>query len=245
MIWVHPDKNFDQESKTLVKIQIDNSRELGWRDKDIMLFTNFDYEYDGLKATVVGNDAFCDIKPVSTKLTSILKLFELGYIKDETYWVHDLDCYQLVPFKKNEILLDTADMALCDYGRKKNKWSGGSIFFKYKARDIFEKQHEIMVEYKCIDETALLSLTRSDPEVLARIRKLNSTYHFLPFNVRNNYRFANKPLRIAHFHPGKYEKRTQMMTSKNLFEFYCGNNKAGVQLIPDRLIKIFNKHGIK
>ena len=243
MVWIHPDKNFDEESKALIKIQIDNSRDLGWKDEDILLYTNFDYEHDGLRAIVIDDDAYCDIKSVSTKLTTVLKLFELGQIKDDIYWLHDLDAYQLVPFK-DEIVLDTADMALCDYGRKHNKWMGASIFFNKKAKDIFERQNKTMVEYKCVDETALYSLTSQNPEIQARVRKINSTYCFLPFNLGNNYKQCTKPLRVAHFHPSKYEKRTKMMTSKNLFEYYSGNNKIETQLIPDRLIKIFNKHGI-
>lgn len=246
MMWIHPDKKFDDETKTLVKIQIDNSRELGWKDKDIMLFTNFDYEYGVIKANVIGDDAYCDYMPIGTKITTLFKLFDQGYIKKHTvYWMHDFDCYQLIPFKKNDIILGKVDMALCDYGRKKNKWSGGSIFFKSSAKDIFEKQLKIMTEHKCVDETALYSLTTQNPDIHARIKKLDSAYHFLPFNIKRNYRNCLKPLRIAHFHPLKSETRILQTPDENLFQWYCGNNKINTQLIPDRLIKIFKKHGTK
>ena len=88
-----------------------------------MLITNFEYKYKGIKATVIGDDAYCDYMPFGTKITTLFKLFDLELInKGEIYWMHDFDCYQLIPFEKNEIVLTDVDMALCDYGRKKNKW---------------------------------------------------------------------------------------------------------------------------
>jgi len=246
MVWIHPKKGFDLESKTLVKIQIDNSRELGWKDEDIMLFTNFNFEYKEIKATVIEIDAYCDYMPISTKITSLLKLISLGYInKRNVYWIHDFDCYQLIPFKNGEIVLGNADMALCDYGRRKDKWSGGSIFFKYNAKDIFVQQSEIMLKYHLVNEKAFDILTNQNPKLLKRIKKLDPAYHFLPFNIRNNYRFCLKPLRIAHFHPFKSEARIGQKPDENLFQWYCGKNKINTKLLPDRLIKIFNKYGIK
>lgn len=48
LIYTNADKEFSEENKTLVKIHIDNSLELGWDRKDILLYTNFPYEYNGV-----------------------------------------------------------------------------------------------------------------------------------------------------------------------------------------------------
>lgn len=251
MVWANPYKAFNAEESVLVKLQIDNSRELGWDDEDIWLFTNFEYEYDGIEAKILPDEACCHYKSNSTKIPSLLEIFKKGYIEEGgRYWIHDFDCYQLVPIKEDEVFFDGIDLSLCDYGRRRDKWSGGSLFFTKSAEDIFKEQYKIMDEHKCVDEPALKKLLRSKPKMRSRVRKLNSAYHFLPFNVKHNYAECTKPLRIAHFHPYKYEKRAAMRDSKgkeskNLFEFYCGGNKADLQLIPDRLIRLFNKHGIK
>jgi len=201
MVWANPYKAFNAEESVLVKLQIDNSRELGWDDEDIWLFTNFEYEYDGIEAKILPDEACCHYKSNSTKIPSLLEIFKKGYIEEGgRYWIHDFDCYQLVPIKEDEVFFDGIDLSLCDYGRRRDKWSGGSLFFTKNAEDIFKEQYKIMDEHKCVDEPALKSTAMRDSK-------------------------------------GK--------ESKNLFEFYCGGNKADLQLIPDRLIKLFNKHGIK
>ena len=39
-----------QKIDTLIKAQIENSLELGWRAKDIILLANFDYRFMGIKS---------------------------------------------------------------------------------------------------------------------------------------------------------------------------------------------------
>lgn len=238
--YINPKKEFDENNGKLVKVQIDNSLELGWKTEDIILVTNFDYEYNGIKALVVSDDAYCDYSPISTKVNVVLRLFELGIIKDELYWVHDLDAFQLVKIPELEINLEGKDMALCDYGRLP-KWAGGSIFFNKNSKDIFEKIKIIMYEREAVDENALTYLTTNDEELKKRIKKNNISYNFLPNNLRSCYKIAIKPIRVAHFHPfgGKIK-----LEIENMLDFYKGKNKLNVSLIPERLVKILNKHEI-
>ena len=42
----------------LIKVQIDNSLECGWDPKDIIIATNFDFKYKGVKTYVL--DEICD-----------------------------------------------------------------------------------------------------------------------------------------------------------------------------------------
>ena len=50
LIFISPAGGFPKEHEELTKMQIDNSLELGWKPEDILLVTNFDYEYRGIKA---------------------------------------------------------------------------------------------------------------------------------------------------------------------------------------------------
>jgi len=242
LIFISPKKWFDDESSILVKIQIDNSLDLGWKRDDIMLVTNFDYEYNGIKSLIVEDKYFCEYSPISTKLTTLIGLIELDIIKEnELYWCHDFDAFQLEQIQESDIELGEADMALCDYGRL-DKWAGGSMFFKKSCKDILDKTKEIMDERKAVDENAITHLTRTDENIKKRIKKMNISYNFLVYNLHACYKMAIKPLKVAHFHPfGGMVK----MNIQNTLEFYKGNNKINTPLITKRLIKIFNQHGVK
>lgn len=150
MIYISPTGSFDNprpdltsnDAGPLAKVQIENSLALGWKKEDILLFTNFDFQYGEIKANVLKNVEFFERKPQASKINAIVKLFEDGTIKDgEMYWFHDLDAFQLEPINEAEIDLSDDNIALTDYGGIKfggtDRWSTGSIFFKLGSRDIF------------------------------------------------------------------------------------------------------------
>lgn len=240
LIWIHPTKWFDKESEILVKVQIDNSSELGWKKEDILLVTNFNYEYGGVKALVVGDESYCDHSPISGKVSTIVNLFDRGLIGDELYWSHDFDAFQLEVIPESEIALGETDMGVCPFARKP-KFAGGSLFFKKSARDIFEKINEVMDEHKAVDENALTYATDKDAELKKRIKVMNISYNFLPYNVVSCYRMAVKPIRVAHFHPFGVIRQ---LGGQNGLEFFKGKNKLNRPLITERLIKIFDTHGV-
>lgn len=97
-IFISPQKQFYDESLVSVKIQIDNSIDLGWKREDIILATNFNFEYNGVKSIVVSDHNYWlqDIR--QSKHTTILELIGRRVINNlvntELYWFHDLDAYQ-------------------------------------------------------------------------------------------------------------------------------------------------------
>lgn len=236
LIYVNPRQDFDEETKILAKIQIDNSLNLGWKKEDIILVTNFPYEYRGIKAFLVPGDTFCVYGATASKANVIVWLFENGIIKKELYWNHDFDAYQLVALAESELDLEDADMALADYGRMP-RWHTSSVFFKQTAVDIFKLIKETVYEFKLHnEEDALFMLTENNTqEIGKRIKKINITYNFWGGNIKSTYPMADKPLKCVHFHPDSY----------GLDEFMYGKNKINKILIDDRLIKLFNKHGLK
>lgn len=249
LIYISPTGSFDNDRPDLTdndagflaKVQIDNSLELGWRKEDILLFTNFDYEYKGVKASVLKDVEFFERKPQATKINAIVKLFENGAIKKkQLYWFHDLDAFQLYPITESELGLEAVDVGLTDYGRLP-RWNTGTIFFKNSSIDIFYQIKEVMYKDNLDEERALGKLTKEDPNIRKRIKKMNKTYNFTPFNLRSCYKMADKPIRIAHFHPRGEVKKLGIERS---LDFYKGENKLQIPLITERLIKIFNNHGI-
>lgn len=216
MVYVNPKRQFLEEPEKLVKIQIDNSLELGWELKDIILMTNFPFEYSGIRADYVNDDNFCDFRPLSTKTITVSNQI---FLDDDIYWVHDLDCFQLEKFNIN---LDGYDLGCTDYGWSR-KWNLGSYFYTTRAKDILNKIRETIYKIRNEDERAFMHIT---PSVENRIKRLNITYNLGYQRIDENYQRADKPLKVVHFHPGRHLKRFK-------------------NILSDRVTKIFNKYGYK
>lgn len=215
MVYVSPQKEFNRESSFLVKLQIDNSYQLGWESKDIILLTNFPYEYGGIKSTIVSDKNYCDFRPLSVKTITVAN----SDLSD--CWVHDLDAFQLEKF---DIDMDF-DLGCTDYGWS-TKWSLGSYFYTKRAKDILEKIRDTIYEIHNEDERALVHLT-SQGLFVDRIKKLNITYNLGMRNIEENYKRAEKPLKVAHFHP----------TRVGLFDKFK-------PILNKRIIKLFYNYGI-
>ena len=244
LIYVNP-YGFDAESSKFIKIQIENSLELGWKPEDIVLVMDFPYEYNGVKATVV-TKGYCPIKKEASKITTIVHLFDIGFFEENTiYWSHDLDAYQLEPITESELELEGVDLGLTDYGRKPN-WQMGSFFFKKSAEDIFRAIAARIApgldenRRERHDETAIQYLTDNDiGNINARIKRLNNTYNFGMRRIALCYERAIKPLRVLHFHP--FHPRNKGLDTLGIA--LHGKNSLNFPLMNERLIKIFNHYG--
>lgn len=231
---ISPSKDFcNDEHKMSAKIQIDNSIELGWKREDILLATNFDYEYNGVKSIVIGDESYCSHHWPATKIYTIVHLFKAGLIKPDLYWYHDFDCFQLAPFADIETDMASVDMGLTNYGRMPRLCSA-SMFFRETAGDIFDRLKEKIDKSRTNEEDGIMRMINNNVETLGkRIEKLNITYAFHKFNLWHCYNRAAKPIKAVHFH-----------LTPDKFDFYVrGNNPMNMVLIPERLIEIFKKHG--
>jgi len=237
LIYVSPEKEFNDDHKRLVKLQIDNSISLGWKIEDIVLVTNFEYEYRGVKSTVISDNAYCKFFYPTTKLYSIVELFEKVLIEDELYWYHDFDCYELNNIIEEEVKEEMGDcvIGVSNYCQRPRLCSA-SMFFNNKAKNIFEWLKGECARDRINEERALMRAYYGKDESLSKqIKMVNTTYAFHKFNIVPTYKTTKKPIRVAHFHltPDKYE-------------FYVeGKNKLKMSLIPERLIKIFKTYGFK
>lgn len=224
LIYFNPEKKFTPEYVDLTRIQIDNSLSLGWKPKDIILVTNFEYEYRGIQALVVGKgnyEMFDQNK--SSKIPIINRLFADGLIEDELYWFHDVDAFQLVPF---EMSLEK-DAGFTNHGWSK-RWNAGSFFFKKEARDIFERIWEVMGQRNSNEQDALTYMWENNIDgINNRYQRINITYNVGIYYIPGNLKRAQPPLTVAHFHPHK----------KRHFDLFK-------ELLPERLLKIFANYGI-
>lgn len=274
IIYVNPIKGFKPEIETQFKIQIENLLELGWKKEDIIIATNFDWEYMGIKSFVVDDDLYFKPDPRSIKCIAVARLFERNQIfEDNTlYWMHDVDHFQQLPVTEEEIVkeMGDCDFALCDYGRR-IKYNCGSIFFRKSAGDIFIKMRDMVMEQRELhpeteEERALMILVtnnsnwawrssigaensfqdagRTDTEeIKKRIKKLHITYNFADYNMTSLWRMCDGRPKTAHFNPF-FEKITRSNPTGCRLNFFLGDNKLGIPLLNERLLKIFARHGL-
>lgn len=230
-----PDYEWQQEVEPLLKIQIDNGLRF-WKREDILLVTNFEYEYNGVKALVIEDWNYCEFKPTVSKVLAILRLFELDIIKDETYWFHDLDAFQLQPL---DFTL-TKDMALTDYGittirpSYNKRWSTGSWFFRRESIDIFQMILERSLKDGINEEASLGRIIKNDSSLRNRIEKINISYNFATRkrDIEKTLEIAIRPLKVLHFHPSDTRKLSNGMT----------NMEYAMSVMPEELQDIFKKN---
>jgi hypothetical protein len=200
---------------------------MGWRPKDILLVTNFNYEYNGIKSIIVDDYEFFD-QNRSTKIPAINQLFDDGIIQEnDSYWFHDHDAFQLVPF---DIKLKD-DAAFTDHGAFSKSWNAGSFFFKKNAKDIFEDIWKIMNQKNWNEQNSLTFMWQNNiNNINSRYTLLDPSYNIGIYKIDENIIASKLPIKVVHFHPHK----------KRHFELYKSRN-----LLPERLLKIFSKYGIK
>ena len=257
LIYLNPSKAFidyswGNENETLAKIQIDNSLALGWKKADIMLITNFEYEYRGIKSMVVSDELFCELRNTATKILVILHLFDQGLIGDDLYWFHDFDAFQLEKITEEELDLGKSPFALTDYGKsiisesRSRRWSTGSIFFRKESEWIFRMIKDKVYQYQNNEEVALLVLTRRNRgNINEVIKKLNITYNLATRyrDVSACYEMADKPLKVIHFHP--FDKRwLHTELGDNIACCVYGKNRLKRVLVSRRLKNLFKKYNI-
>ena len=249
MIYINPERMFKEECRynydQMIKVQIDNSLDLNWKKEDILLVTNFHYEYNGVKSLVVSDDLFCDFDMTSTKVPVIKFLFDSGIIGDELYWYHDLDAYQNQVIEENE--LDVFHLGLTTYGYK-IAWNCGCLYFKKPAEDTFNVWHSEVFRKRFrnrCDEKVLLSLTSNDH--INQYKTLNHTYNFNFKYTYVSYESAIKPLKVLHFHPMEFPRgaNNKLLDHTNLDVFMYGKNLTKLPFMSERLIRIFHDHNIR
>jgi hypothetical protein len=261
MSYVHPDRAFVgdpfEEADILPKIQIENSLELGWKPEDILLVTNFDYEHEGVKALVVGDEVYNNVKRTATKIKVIIELYKRDLVNG-LFWFHDLDAFQLEEISDEEVmaLLKNHDLALTDYGitnfrpsmrlGRNKRWSTGTLFFNEGSKYVFDIWQKAIDDYGENEEIMLLEVLKKKryQPLKNRINRLNITYNFASRkrNVPETYSIADKPIKVVHFHP--FDKRPVYEDNDNINVFVHGKNGVGKPLITDRLTRLFKKYGV-
>lgn len=175
----------------LVHAQIENSLEVGWPKEKILIMSNFDFEFMGVKPRQCSLNNFC---LTGSKMFGVWSAFQMGLIIEEI-WSHDLDAWQNVWFEAPEFL----DMGIVPYST--SRYNGGSVFFKPVAKDIVEKIVNIMNSQSSPKEEPVLNKLLKSKEYKDRVTVLNNTYNVGCSGFVKRYMRSDKPVRVCHFRP--------------------------------------------
>lgn len=175
----------------LLKAQIENSLELGWIAKDIILLSNFDYEFMGVKSVNISLNKNC---LTGSKMYGMKYLFENNMVND-IIWAHDLDCWQNVPF----YCPDFKEVGIACYST--SKYNGGSIFWKKSAKDIVYKIIDIINKGGENKEEPTLNKILKSKEYKGRVTNVDNTFNVGCSGYVKRWDRSIKPIRVCHFHP--------------------------------------------
>ena len=178
--------------ETLLKAQIENSLELGWSVGDIIIYSNFDFEFMGVKTEIVELNDFCF---TGSKMFGLKHLFNSREI-DDVVWAHDLDAWQNCPFRCPDF---GGDVGCAQYSTP--KYNGGSIFWTPKSKDIIDEVVKRLTEDEETKEEPTLNRVFKSGEYKERISIVDHTYNVGCSGYVPRFERSIKPIRVCHFHP--------------------------------------------
>jgi len=207
-----------------LKAQIDNSLQLGWPKDDLILVTNFDYEFLGVKARRM------DLEPgkclTGSKTFSTLLLLKEGL--KEPLWTHDLDAWQQVPF----VLPDFKDVGVTTYSQAR-KINGGSMFVRSTAQDMIQEVSDEIQRIESKKEEPIIRHVLNLDKFKDRVTIVDQTFNVGCSGFWKRYYRAIKPIHVFHFHPempGTRERITMALDENNN------------PVMDDRLKGVFQKY---
>ena len=178
--------------EVLLKAQIHNCIEVGWKPDNIILLSNFVFEYMKVKTRLAKLNDFCW---TGSKLFALKWYMEKEKVKD-IIWAKDLDCWQNIWFDCPKF---DGDVGASQYSNP--KFNGGSIFWKSQAKDIIDEVLSIITTNKAVNEEPTLNKVFKSKEYKDRVSVLNYTYNVWCSGFVPRYERSKKPIHVCHFHP--------------------------------------------
>lgn len=211
-----------------LKAQIENSYDLGWNKHDLIILSNFDFKYMGVKTVNIKLNDFC---LTGSKMFGIKWLFD-NYKTKEIVWAHDLDVWQNNFFSQDDlkygenfyseknpniINFDEYDVGASFYSRP--KYNGGSIYWKISALDIIEKIIKRILDKKEKHEEPTINKIFKSEEYKNRVATLSYSMNLGCSGFVPRFQRAEKPIKVVHMNVlNRLAWETHTMDRNNLGE---------------------------
>ena len=177
---------------SLLQAQIENSLEVGWTPENIIILSNVDFEFMGVKTQIAPMTDFC---LTGSKIFSLKWYFENNEIKD-IIWAKDADCWQNIWFDCPEF---DGDVGASQYSNP--KFNGGSIFWKPSSKDIISRIVQELTENSEVSEEPTINKIFKSKEYINRVNILNYTFNVGCSGFFERFTRSEKPIHVSHFHP--------------------------------------------
>lgn len=211
-----------------LKAQVDNSIRLGWKPNDIIIGTNFNFEYNGVKNYELKN--ICYHNPFFNKFYGMLELMESN-ILDDDFWFHDQDAWQINKFNFPKF---NGEIAGCTYVYTP-EWNTCSMFIKKSAIDIIRYIVEFMEmnsNFKVDSDENWIAFLRRNSEISNYFSTINNKFNVGRTHMEDRYKAAELPICVIGFQP-------QVDKSVKVFE---GGNSLNVNLIDKEFNDVLLTH---
>lgn len=174
----------------LLKAQIENAIQVGWETEDIVVISNFDFEFMDVKAKKAKLNNHCF---TGSKMFAVKEYYEITPYHG-LVWAHDLDVWQNVWFDPPNI----KDIGITTYSSF--RLNGGSVFWNGAAKDIIDL---IVSEINkgSNKEEPIINKILNMPEYKNRVTVVNNTYNVGCSGYYPRYLWAEKPVRVVHLNP--------------------------------------------
>lgn len=234
----------DRCSKKLLlaylKVQIENSLLLGWAPDQIIIRTNFDFCYKGVKTICLRDIEYRNA--FFNKFYGLGELYGRGYLNGNC-WYHDPDVFQLHPLVFPKF---SADCGICR-GVTPQRLSTASLYFKPEFASIVKTICKRLKENSLDYFVRLLSIAKqiiSDEEIVnywikcdnefsLKFSALDNQYNLGVTDLVRRYKSAQFPSYAIGFKPH---------ISSDWLRVVKGKNKYGLKIIPTGLVQLMNKH---
>ena len=189
----------DEELQNYLKCQIDNNLRLGWDKDDIIIGTNFDFEYNGIKNYEL--EDVCEYSGFNNFWYGALELMDRGILNDD-FWLHDQDTWALQKFEFPKF---SGEVAGCEYVGTK-EWNCGSIYFKKSSKPILEYIVDVMRNNEASevssDEQWISFLRHSEnSEIKDFFRSINTRYNVGMTHLEHRIAKAIEPICVLSVKP--------------------------------------------
>ena len=210
--------------------QIDNYIRIGWDLDDIIIGTNFEYEYKGIKNHFL--EDVCTHSGFNNFWYGALELMNKGILKDD-FWLHDQDSW---PVRKFEFPNFDGEIGGCEY-QGTNQWNCGSIYFKKTSKPILEYIVELLrdnpeVPVSSDEEWIAFCRFNGQSEIKNYLSSIDTRYNVGYTHFDKRYNNATKPICVLAFKPDEKNNfdRVENYVDKGLSDIFKKHNLMYYQL---------------
>lgn len=196
----HGGKRYTNETLfNYFRAQIDWSLHLGWKKEDIIIGTNFDFEYNGVKNYELTD--VCTYSGFNNFWYGALELMNNGVLDDD-FWLHDQDSW---PHEYFDFPNFHGEIAGAEYIGTR-QWNCGSIYIKKSAKSVLTYIVDLMrdnPEVPVSSDEEWIAFCRFDnnSDIKNYLQSIDTRYNCGVTHFSKRYNEATKPINVFSFKP--------------------------------------------